>query len=243
MIQPAPNQNQNQNQQADAQLDRLLAHLNHAVPSVDLHTRLLHRLEDHVHSAPPHNRLRSRLQTQAAAFWAFGIVGTAGVLAALAPWLTQHPLHPGRPTPATVAMQPPSTRTQPPEHGNPVSSPFVHSPFTTAKLIAHQNPPFAAQPQPHIRNLTPSPEEAQALDDLHAPSHPAPPMPLTAQERLLTRMLRHDNDVQLAQLASEPGETRPGNERAAFQKFFDPPPPPQPEDPSPALTPLQGKSR
>ncbi len=75
-----------------------------------------------------------------------------------------------------------------------------------------------------------SSEERAALDDLHAPSHPAPPMPLTTQEKLLLRIAHRGDSQQMAELNATHRADVAGNETAAFQDFFYvPPPPPQPE--------------
>jgi hypothetical protein len=77
-----------------------------------------------------------------------------------------------------------------------------------------------------------TPTDAQALADLHAPSHPAPPLPLSPQEKALLRMLRRSNSVEIASLADlNPviRAARDADEAAAFHAFFpDPPPIPQP---------------
>jgi hypothetical protein len=74
--------------------------------------------------------------------------------------------------------------------------------------------------------------DAALLADLHAPSHPAPPIPLTPQEHALLRMLRRPNGVELASLSDLDPNIRAAHaqdEAAAFHAFFpDPPPLPQP---------------
>ncbi|HEV2575735.1 MAG TPA: hypothetical protein VGU25_00875 [Acidobacteriaceae bacterium] len=67
--------------------------------------------------------------------------------------------------------------------------------------------------------------DAQALADLHAPSHPAPPLPLTAEEKLFLRMLRYGNATQLAELNPLVRDKEDADETAAFKAFFPDPPP------------------
>jgi streptomycin 6-kinase len=67
--------------------------------------------------------------------------------------------------------------------------------------------------------------DAQALADLHAPSHPAPPLPLTPQEKLFLRMLRYGNLTQLAELDPIVRAQRDADETTAFKAFFPDPPP------------------
>jgi hypothetical protein len=70
-----------------------------------------------------------------------------------------------------------------------------------------------------------TPTDAQLLADLHAPSHPAPPLPLTSEEKLFLRMLRYGNLTQLAELNPEVRAKQSADETAAFKAFFPDPPP------------------
>lgn len=67
--------------------------------------------------------------------------------------------------------------------------------------------------------------DAQALADLHAPSHPAPPLPLTAEEKLFLHMLRYNNATQLAELNPDVRAQHDAEEATAFKAFFPDPPP------------------
>jgi len=62
--------------------------------------------------------------------------------------------------------------------------------------------------------------DSVALEDLHAPSRPAPPMPLTEQERLLLRLVHKDDPVELAMLDSKVRALQDLEDRAEFQRFF-----------------------
>jgi hypothetical protein len=76
---------------------------------------------------------------------------------------------------------------------------------------------------PHTGRVTPT--DAQALADLHAPSHPAPPLPLTPQEKLFLRMIRYGNLTQLAELDPVVRAKQDADETTAFKAFFPDPPP------------------
>ena len=79
--------------------------------------------------------------------------------------------------------------------------------------------------------LAPANPDAQAIADLRAPSHPAPPLPLTPQEKLFLRMLRYGNLTQLAELDPLVRAQQDADETTAFKSFFpDPPPLKQPGD-------------
>jgi hypothetical protein len=75
------------------------------------------------------------------------------------------------------------------------------------------------------RNTAPTPYEQAALEDTLAPSQPAPPLPLTQQERLLLRILHQGSYTELAELNPAVRSTLDAQQTAAFQKFFTPPTP------------------
>jgi hypothetical protein len=62
--------------------------------------------------------------------------------------------------------------------------------------------------------------DSVALEDMHAPSRPAPPMPLTEQERLLLRLVHKDDPVELAMLDSKVRDLEELEDKAEFQRFF-----------------------
>jgi hypothetical protein len=55
-----------------------------------------------------------------------------------------------------------------------------------------------------------------------AASHPAPPMPLTEQERLLLRIAHRGDPVELAMLDPMRRAARDVEEQTEFQRFFKP---------------------
>jgi len=62
--------------------------------------------------------------------------------------------------------------------------------------------------------------DAVALEEMHAASRPAPPMPLTEQERLLLRLVHKDDPVELAMLDSKMRALQDSEDKAEFQRFF-----------------------
>jgi hypothetical protein len=76
-----------------------------------------------------------------------------------------------------------------------------------------------------IRNQSPAQNtaaDALALREMTAPSHPAPPLPLTAQEKLLVRVVHKGDPVELAMLNPEVRARQIADSQAEFQKFFVP---------------------
>ncbi|MCU1253521.1 MAG: hypothetical protein JWQ49_6550 [Edaphobacter sp.] len=62
--------------------------------------------------------------------------------------------------------------------------------------------------------------DAVALEDMHAASRPAPPMPLTEQEKLLLRLVHKDAPVELAMLGPKARALQDLEDKAEFQRFF-----------------------
>jgi len=117
-------------------------------------------------------------------------------------------LTPRRHTPATPANSTHQTFPQAPAPQPPTT---VNTTATSHHTIAPPRPT-----QPHYIEIS-QPEETAPL------SHPAPPIPLTAQERLLLRYARHGRTDDLAQISNERKAAREEQEAAEFQAFFEPP--------------------
>jgi hypothetical protein len=64
--------------------------------------------------------------------------------------------------------------------------------------------------------------DSVALDEMRAASHPAPPLPLTEQERLLLRIAHRGDPVELAMLNHETRAKQEEEGKAEFQRFFEP---------------------
>ena len=62
--------------------------------------------------------------------------------------------------------------------------------------------------------------DSLAVSEMRAASHPAPPMPLTEQERLLLRIVHKDDPVEVAVLNPAWRAARDAEDQAEFQRFF-----------------------
>lgn len=89
----------------------------------------------------------------------------------------------------------------------------------------HQGCPIHDDARVVVGGIAQTPTDAQALADLHTPSHPAPPLPLTPQERLFLRILRYGNATQLAELDPVVRAQHDAEETTEFKAFFPDPPP------------------
>jgi hypothetical protein len=65
--------------------------------------------------------------------------------------------------------------------------------------------------------------EALAISEMNAPSKPAPPLPLTHQEKLLAEAVHQDNPTDLSSLSPEVRDRQMELSKAEFHDFFEPP--------------------
>ena len=226
------------NTDSDPLLDRTLAHLAGTEPAPDLNARLLRHLETQKGTQATREQ-RPR--------WGCLLLPVPVVAAVVALLLSHAPSssHPATPDPLTQLNQSKLQNSQrqteqehallPTQTAHPrltSQTPSTdHPKLNPSQLAAEQGTPLltAQTAQPRLKTQTPAQAEAQALDDLHAPSQPAPPLPLTAQERAILHLLHRDGTVELAQLDPALQTELFELQQASFQQFFDPPPPPKPE--------------
>jgi len=64
--------------------------------------------------------------------------------------------------------------------------------------------------------------DALALDEMRAASQPAPPLPLTKQEKLLLHVAHEGGPEELAVLDPAKRAAQDKEERAAVERFFEP---------------------
>jgi hypothetical protein len=113
-----------------------------------------------------------------------------------------------------------------------------------AVLNQHKSPNVAASPQIELAEARPlqsafspslhrknaaasealSDEEALAISEMNAPSKPAPPLPLTHQEKLLAEAVHQDSPIDLSSLRPEVRAKQMELSKAEFHDFFEPPP-------------------
>lgn len=221
-----------QNGAIDGQIDQALAHLDSVQPPAGLNDRLRQRFEIHAADTDSSNRSFPTLNRARRPFWALGLTGAA--VAALVAALS---FGPARTKPQPQPAKSHAALADRPETGTPIpsSSPIGtgrQAPIPYLRTSSHATE-IHPVPIPASGTDTPplSPEEAKALDDLHAPSQPSPPLPVTAQEKAILHLLRRDGTVELAQLDPVVQTKQFELQRAGLQQFFDPPPPPSPLKP------------
>ena len=211
----------------NACIDLTLRHFAEVEPTPGFEARLLQHLEERL-AAPRPRRIFNPLPAGSPFRFAAPFVVAVLVLLLVAPALMHHRRKNERrlissglrdPRVPSSAKSPLSALGQP-----PLSAAATH----TDGPVPLPVPPVDRQLPVPLSNAASASgssgqqADAQALADLHAPSAPAPPEPLTAQERSLLRMMRRGEGRELADLgpATEPGIT--ARERAAFHAFFEP---------------------
>lgn len=107
------------------------------------------------------------------------------------------------------------------------STPISPAPSATVAENAEPQRPTmvtrsSRRPQPRkLKVVDPvDPEESLAVREMNAPSRPAPPLPLTEQEKLLVRFVRTRTPEELATIDPVKWAAHDQQERAEFDKFF-----------------------
>jgi hypothetical protein len=200
----------------DNQIDRVLNALRDAVPPIGMDRRILNILEaqSSLKSVIPSEATKSRSRgtpafstsrTPTILRWTTGTALAAITVAALITLTTRR-----NTSPTTTVNAPKTIPTRAP-HQPLASATVAHLAPTTQRIIAPAHP----TPPQHV-------ETAQLIEDAQI-SHPAPPIPLTDQERLLLRYARHGRTEDLAQISNDRKAAREQQDAADFQAFFEPP--------------------
>ncbi|MBS1799863.1 MAG: hypothetical protein JSS95_08565 [Acidobacteria bacterium] len=100
------------------------------------------------------------------------------------------------------------------------TTPAPAQPVTT---IIHTTPHSTTTAHANVKLTQPQPAEATEPAEDAQLSHPAPPIPITDQERILLRYTSHGRTEDLAQISNEHTAAKEQKEAADFQAFFTPP--------------------
>jgi hypothetical protein len=192
-------------------MDKVLAGLREAEAPAGMEQRILEALE------------RRPLAQPAARWWAMTPVwGLAAaclvcgvVLGAVAvTWMTPRirEVHESRAVPALSKS---------------LSAPAVGTPRVDSDTV--EKSARASQEEPNVRVATgASPRKAvvadsEAVEEMRAASRPAPPMPLTEQEKMLVLLVKKDGASEAKELDPAARAKKDADEMAEFQNFFEPP--------------------
>lgn len=104
----------------------------------------------------------------------------------------------------------------------------IVTPAVTHKVAGETSPLVRPAARPKVKlaekpsSAPVSNEDELAMSEMMAPSQPAPPMPLTEQERLLLRAVHDHDPVELAMLEPEKRAAQFQKEKAEVKSFFEP---------------------
>jgi hypothetical protein len=145
--------------------------------------------------------------------WSFAaLAATVGIAAILA----IHPMPRGTHSAREIKAPPEASVSQVAATAN-APQPLV--PHASAKAPAG-NIPAQTTRRPHQLLCDCDPT---ALAEANAPSMPAPELPLTEQEKLLRRIARHPDPVEVAELTPAAREAKIAADSDDFKAFFTPP--------------------
>jgi hypothetical protein len=187
----------------DRNIDRVLDALRNAAPPAGMERRILNMLE--IEACRPVLSMRSgRKMWMTVAACCAGLV-IAALIGAFtlqrhsAPVVSTTPISPAQPSDAS------------------------RSSVATVPKIVKAAPPLRPRSATEQRSAQPRRIEVAESEDTPV-SHPAPPIPLTEQERILLRYARRGSTGDLAQISNDRKAVKEDQEKQEFQAFFEPPP-------------------
>ncbi|HUD23340.1 MAG TPA: anti-sigma factor [Acidobacteriaceae bacterium] len=205
----------------DDAINKTLSALKSAAPPEGMEARILQRLQQSASAAPFLWRDLLTGSALAGAWWRGALTGLAAAMLLVGILLlAQHGL---RPTSRHDVSQVAATRNLVPTPVSVAASPGCPAHAQVHRAWVGSTTGETIHARVHHAWIGPSTS--------FAPSHPAPVLPLTAQERALVRLVQTVNPKQLASFNFDAQEKAETQEIDDFNKFFTPPPaPPQPAD-------------
>lgn len=216
--------------QLDHDVDRVLRGFAQATPPAHMEQRVLAHIERREQQpTATHPSCSSLLALRPR--WAFATATLALGLTTIA--LITHSHH----APHTIASNTPTAPHAPVIADSSAISTIPRSIGSSPRRAIQQHPPRSTTLVP--AGNKPEPLDAAtchcdpiALAEASAPSHPAPPIPITGEERRILRLMRAGQYEQLAQLDPRNLEREMARERDDFNAYFQPSEPlPQPDPP------------
>ena len=207
---------------SDQLIDQTLTALRDTTPPTGMERRILQAVEHRAATTPPRHP------------WAWSLT-TAALLLSVAAFTLHHlTTNPGAPGPASgTRVSTPSTKLALNSQLTARSSQLDARPALSSSsptLLLTTNPlKTHNSTKPALPNPTPNPDhllcdcDPVALAESRAPSQPAPPLPLTDQEKLLRRIVDKGDPIELAELNASTRAAHVDADKAAFQSFFHPP--------------------
>jgi hypothetical protein len=187
--------------EADETIERLMAGLRDAEPSPGMQRRILEAMEAHeaISSNPPWHRLITPWLLRPSV--AVSLVCTAALAAS---WIVATRVDQPSHMPANTARH--ST------HGDVGQR-------TQPEVVVHEAP--IAPRRTASRVSARRPRDLPAVNDMQSAGYPAPPLPLTEQERMLLRVAHRDDAANKALLNPDLQAAQSAKNTEQFQHFFE----------------------
>jgi hypothetical protein len=199
--------------QPDAAIDKTFAAIKNAVPPEGMEARITQRLQQQA-TAPSGKLFWRDLFTGSAlagAWWRGAVSGAvAAMLIAGAAIFAGHAMR-----------REPAARDQIATHP-PAAAPTLTS-AESVPAAEDRRKPCASSGAMRVASIVPARQSEVAATGTMAPSHPAPVLPLTTQERQLVRLARTADPKQLDTLNPDTQAKLQAQDAAEFEKFFTPP--------------------
>jgi hypothetical protein len=218
-------------------LDKILAAARNAAPPEGMEARITDRLLQRQATAPPASPFRWRdafaNSARTGEWWRGTISGAAAVLLMTATFLLAGRLLQTRPDRIPMARN--STDRSVATAGTYVTTSPYGIPASEARAQPCADPTML-----RAANVVPTYSTDGLGYETHleseAPSQLAPPLPLTAQERAMIRLVQTASPRQLATLNPEEYANLEAQSALKFEKYFAPPAPPSTADGNAAIT-------
>ncbi|HZL28793.1 MAG TPA: hypothetical protein VFC39_19865 [Acidobacteriaceae bacterium] len=194
------------NHASEHDIDRVLTALRDTEPTAGLESRILQAVEDRTPARPAWFRWAPPLQ------WSLAALATAAIVFALTTHNTRRPTSttaqtwgdpssPEASSPAKVGSHSPASTEASRLHTTRRGEIAAFTEAGTLHTPVHMRSPRIPTYPPHKLLCDCDP---LAMAEMQAPSRPAPEMPLTAQERLLQRVVHHGDPIEIAELEPFP---------------------------------------
>ena len=176
------------NHASEHDIDRILTALRDTQPSEGMESRILQAMEQRTPARSAWFRFTPSMQ------WGLAALATSAVIFAVA--FTYNTRRANSDSVASAgASQNPVISTGAQRSGEIAAFPEASATHTPAHLKAASSTQPAYPPHELLCDC-----DRLAMDEMQAPSHPAPEMPLTAQERLLQRVVHREDPIEIAEL-------------------------------------------
>lgn len=195
-------------------IEKILSGLGNTEAPPEMERRILAALQDHAPASTAQSARQLVLAWLTAHTRAVAISTACGIASLLAVLMIPAIHHTDHASAPSTPNAPPAVQLPPTEATAAITQPPARTLITRREIKHHAS-------KAKLVNA----EDELAESEMRAPSQPAPPMPLTDQEKLLLRIVHARDPVELASLDRATWVAQLAKDKAKFDKFFEPPKP------------------